>query len=270
MVSYVDPATPDANCKIQLCQGNYDACDPLSNSVQKQDLILVFSDEFEEDNRRFDVLARDPRWTAEDMYYFPTQDVEVYKPEQVTTWKGKAVITMQKTDRPVSAISLQPDGAEWSVPKNFKSGMVNSWNKWCYTGGYLEMSVRLPGTANIPGFWPAFWAMGNLGRAGYMPSTSGFWPYSYDTCGEGSSQATAIPGSQVPSQIISACPDNRTDPNYVNRTLYGMQPGLARNAPEFDVFEIVYVVSMTCHYQHMNPVPLHNHQKESCKHNVQG
>jgi len=26
---------------------------------------------------------------------------------------------------------------------------------------------------------PAFWTMGNLGRAGYMKSTSGMWPYRY-------------------------------------------------------------------------------------------
>lgn len=139
----------------------------------------------------------------------------------------------------MSAVSLQPDGTKWNVAKNFKSGMVTSWNKWCFTGGYMEMSVRLPGNAQVPGFWPAFWAMGNLGRAGYMASTGGFWPYSYDVCGDGSTQATSIPGSQVPSQLVSACPDNVSAPGYINRTLYGFQPNQARNAPEFDVFEIM-------------------------------
>lgn len=28
--------------------------------------------------------AQDKVWTAQDLYYFPTQDQEVYKPEQVT------------------------------------------------------------------------------------------------------------------------------------------------------------------------------------------
>jgi hypothetical protein len=41
------------------------------------------------------------------------------------------------------------------------------------TGGYLETRVKLPGDDFYSGFWPAFWAMGNLGRAGYMHSTEG-------------------------------------------------------------------------------------------------
>ena len=29
--------------------------------------------------------------------------------------------------------------------KNYTSGMVQSWNKFCFTGGVLEMSIQLPG-----------------------------------------------------------------------------------------------------------------------------
>lgn len=32
-----------------------------------------------------------------------------------------------------------------------KGGMVNSWNKLCFTGGYIEASVKLPGSNNVPG-----------------------------------------------------------------------------------------------------------------------
>jgi hypothetical protein len=155
--------------------------------------------------------------------------------------EGKAVITIEETKKPESAPSLQPDGTKWDVTKNYKSAMVNSWNKFCFTGGYMEMSVRMPADDKVPGFWPAFWAMGNLGRAGYMPSTGGFWPYSYNECGKGSNQSTAIPGSLVPSQRVSACILNEGDPGYINRTKYGFEEGKARNSPEFDVFEVVYV-----------------------------
>jgi beta-glucanase (GH16 family) len=129
----------------------------------------------------------------------------------------------------------------------------------------MEMSVFLPGDNQVPGLWPAFWAMGNLGRAGYMPSTKGLWPYSYDQClfinkTDGSQtyfnssqtiyyeQLCAentcvpyipVPGSEVPPQLFSACPKNQSDPNYVDRELYGMQWNTSRNAPEFDVFEII-------------------------------
>ena len=237
--TFIDPATQDANCQLALCQGDYNTCFQPGKQAPTENLYLVFSDEFEEQGRKFGVEDQDARWTAGDLYYFPTQDIEVYKPEQVTTWNGKAVITLEKAFPPLSAKSLQPDGKIWDVTKNYKSGMMNSWNKWCYTGGYLEMSVQLPGNDQIPGFWPAFWAMGNLGRAGYMPSTAGLWPYSYDVCGDGSSQATATPGSKVPSQILPQCVQKPYDQEYINRTKYGMQEGVARNAPEFDVFEVI-------------------------------
>lgn len=29
--------------------------------------------------------------------------------------------------------------------KNYTSGMVQTWNKFCFTGGVLQMSIRLPG-----------------------------------------------------------------------------------------------------------------------------
>ena len=44
--------------------------------------------------------------------------------------------------------------------------------------------------------------MGNLGRAGFMPSTSGFWPYSYSACpADGLTPATSAPGSRVPARL---------------------------------------------------------------------
>jgi beta-glucan synthesis-associated protein KRE6 len=51
--------------------------------------------------------------------------------------------------------------------------MMSTWNKFCFTGGYIEASVQLPGVSNIVGLWPAIWTMGNLGRAGYGASLEG-------------------------------------------------------------------------------------------------
>lgn len=34
---------------------------------------------------------------------------------------------------------------------NFQSGMVQSWNKFCFTGGYLEFSAILPGNVGARG-----------------------------------------------------------------------------------------------------------------------
>lgn len=56
-------------------------------------------------------------------------------------------------NKPAVAPSQQPDGEVWDVPKRFKSGMINSWNKFCYTGGYIEAAVQLPGNDKSSGFW---------------------------------------------------------------------------------------------------------------------
>lgn len=73
--------------------------------------------------------------------------------------------------------------------------------------------------------------MGNLGRAGFMKSTAGTWPYSYDTC-EGSDKQ---PWSGLDPQLITACPDR---PPPEQRAGWGLHPGQGRGAPEFDVFEV--------------------------------
>jgi hypothetical protein len=130
---------------------------------------LVFSDEFNRDGRTF-YPGDDPYWEAVDLHYWPTGDLEWYDPRQVTTQDGKLVITLEEMP---------------SHSLNFQSGMLQSWNKLCFTTGYIEISVSLPGHPTEVGYWPAAWTMGNLGRAGYGSSTEGMWPYSYDSCDVG-------------------------------------------------------------------------------------
>ncbi len=66
------------------------------------------------------------------------------------------------------------------VPKEYKSGMINSWNKFCYTGGYVEAAVQLPGNAQTSGFWvrasgclPRVWC--SLYRSWLPPTCSTEW-----------------------------------------------------------------------------------------------
>ena len=56
---------------------------------------------------------------------------------------------------------------------NYTSGMMTSWNKFCFTGGLIVANVSLPGANDVAGLWPAMWTMGNLGRAGYGASLEG-------------------------------------------------------------------------------------------------
>jgi hypothetical protein len=94
-----------------------------------QEYELVFSDEFEVDGRSF-YPGDDPYWEAVDLWYGATGDVEWYDPGQVTTKNGKLRILMEN----VATNGLQ-----------YRSGMLQSWNKFCFTTGYIEVSVTLPG-----------------------------------------------------------------------------------------------------------------------------
>ena len=52
-----------------------------------------------------------------------------------------------------------------TLSRHFKSGMLQGWNKFCFTGGVVDMEVQFPGRHDVGGLWPAVWLLGNLGRA---------------------------------------------------------------------------------------------------------
>ncbi|EIM83185.1 glycoside hydrolase family 16 protein [Stereum hirsutum FP-91666 SS1] len=130
------------------------------------ELQLVFSDEFEKEGRTFSE-GDDPYWEAVNLHYWETNNLEWYDPAAVTTANGSMVITLSRHE-------------EYNL--DYQSGMVTTWNKFCFTGGYVETSVVLPGFSNIIGLWPAVWTVGNLGRTGYGATLDGLWPYTYDAC----------------------------------------------------------------------------------------
>ena len=39
--------------------------------------------------------------------------------------------------------------------KHVQSGMLQSWNKFCFTGGVVEFRAKLPGKPRVGGLWPA-------------------------------------------------------------------------------------------------------------------
>ena len=109
--------------------------------------------------------------------------------------------------------------------------MVQSWNQLCFTGGHLEAAISLPGAGDTIGFWPGFWAMGNLGRPGHPATTDGLWPYSYENvCDAGITKNQSQPDglSLLPGMRLPAC----TCINEDHPT-----PGLSRSAPEIDAIE---------------------------------
>lgn len=83
------------------------------------------------------------------------------------------------------------------MSRHFKSGMLQSWNKFCFTGGIFEVDIQFPGRYDIGGLWPAVWLLGNLGRATYESSTNLMWPWSYGGCNRDMQSAQEISGCDV-------------------------------------------------------------------------
>ena len=220
--SLIDPDTPQsAMTRVSRADG--------------KSYHLVFSDEFQLDGRTF-WPDDDPFWEAVDIYYGSTGDYEWYSPEAVNTTGGYLNIHLEE---------------KVTHNLNFQSGMVQSWNKFCFQGGYIEFSMRQPGSPSTSGYWPGLWLMGNLARPGYMGSTDGMWPYSYQGCDAGilrnqtwlnetgpydaiNSKGTfALKSGQI-SQLSGmrwpACTcDGQGHP--------GPNPKVARSSPELDVLE---------------------------------
>ncbi|KAJ7045525.1 beta-glucan synthesis-associated [Mycena alexandri] len=206
-----------------------------SSWVGDEEMLLVFSDEFNTDGRSF-YPGDDPYWEAVDLHYWETNNIEWYDPAAITTSNGSLEITLQ----PKQTHNL-----------NFQGAMPFSRNKFCFTGGLIEVNVRLPGTDNILGLWPAVWTMGNLGRAGYGATLDGNWPYSYDSCDVGVAPNQTVNGlpkaatvngdkghggdlSWLPGQRLSSCTcpgESHPGPQNPDGSFVG------RSAPEIDVFE---------------------------------
>ncbi|KAI5948978.1 hypothetical protein KGF57_005041 [Candida theae] len=175
---------------------------------------LVFSDEFNAEGRTF-YDDDDQFFVAPDIHYDATKDLEWYDPDAVTTANGTLVLRLD---------------AFKNHDLFYRSGMVQSWNKMCFTQGRIEVSARLPNYGTVSGLWPGLWTMGNLGRPGYLGSTEGVWPYSYDSCDAGITPNQSSPDgiSYLPGQRLNKC----TCPgeSHPNR-------GTGRGAPEIDIIE---------------------------------
>ncbi|KAJ1032390.1 hypothetical protein NDA16_000417 [Ustilago loliicola] len=226
--SLVDPDTPDDVRTRRTLDGT------------NRKMNLVFSDEFNRDGRSF-YPGDDPFWTAMDLHYWGTDNYEWYDPSAVTTANGSLVITLDQ----IPTHNL-----------NFRGGMLQSWNQFCFTGGYIEVSMVLPGSPDIAGLWLAAWTMGNLGRAGYGATTDGMWPYTYDSCDAGTlpnqtyangtgpiaAQTTGVYVdkygpylSYLPGQRLSRCTCGNSDDHPGPKHADGSWVG--RSAPEIDIIE---------------------------------
>jgi beta-glucan synthesis-associated protein KRE6 len=185
---------------------------------------LVMSDEFNTPNRTF-TDGHDPMWTALDKSDDDSSSAgggsqQFYNSSFVSTTEDG----MLKISTKIGKTTWQRYDLikkQWKREESyFNSGMVQSWEKFCFTGGIVEVDVILPGDPFVGGLWPAIWMLGNLGRATYESSTNNVWPWSFNTCDR----------KLQPAQTISAC-------NSQNH--FGMHPFQGRGATEIDLIEIM-------------------------------
>ncbi|KAL6750288.1 hypothetical protein V8C86DRAFT_3031200, partial [Haematococcus lacustris] len=130
---------------------------------------------------------------AHDQHFADTQDQAGYKPDAVSlrvcgstegcqTPGVLAIKAMAQSSPLPDSFQAAAAGPTRVTGLGFRSGMVSSWNKLCFTGGYLEVRAKLPGNPQVGGLWPSIWLLGNLARAGYVNSTLGMAAYSAPQC----------------------------------------------------------------------------------------
>lgn len=191
---------------------------PHSEHSRAPNWKLVFSDEFSTDNRTFGQYE-DQFFTAVDLHYRATQDLEYYLPHMATTNNGNLEITFDKFAY---------------ADFDYVSAMLQSWNKLCFNKqARIEVRAKLPHDVEY-GLWPAVWSLGNLARPGYLATTDGLWPYTYNECDVGitRNQSTLNENmSYLPGQRLSMCTCVGEDHPSI---------GLGRGAPEIDIIEGLY------------------------------
>jgi hypothetical protein len=87
---------------------------------------LVMSDEFNVDGRNF-ADGSDPRWTAMEKNDYTNLALHYYKEDHVKTNDGYLNISTT-----TEKFTFSANGAQKT--KYYKSGMIQGWNKFCFTG----------------------------------------------------------------------------------------------------------------------------------------
>ncbi|GMF58659.1 unnamed protein product [Phytophthora fragariaefolia] len=205
---WVDPDTPDDRYVYTSSRG------------RRWDLVM--SDEFNVANRSFRA-GDDHMWTSLEKPDGVNGALELYS-HNMTSTKCDDDGTCYFYIKTVDEVNVIHVYNMYTHPPSFqdvyffyRGAMVQSWNKFCYQGGMLEVRAQLPGATTAES---GIWMLGNLGRAIFSASTNRMWPFSYDRC-----DADVFDPS---FQRISACDDNPG---------YGLNPNQGRGAPEIDVLE---------------------------------
>ncbi|ETN03000.1 hypothetical protein PPTG_16032 [Phytophthora nicotianae INRA-310] len=212
---WIDPDTDPKFYNISVPKGAFNFGGNSSYNIEYK---LIFSDEFNSSKRTFEA-GFDSKWTAVNIRDTTNMGQHYFLPQAVQIDKGNLIITTSKPKQRYRGTK-------------YVSGSVQTWNKFCYTGGFVEVRAILPGKWGIPGTWPAIWIMGNIGRAPFLGSQDGTWPWSFDVC------APYVEKVEKVKQKINACGNltNKHDKESYPE-MYGLNPFQGRGATEIDVIE---------------------------------
>mmetsp|Transcript_151848 Transcript_151848/g.279884 ORF Transcript_151848/g.279884 Transcript_151848/m.279884 type:complete len:1058 (+) Transcript_151848:79-3252(+) len=213
---WIDPDTPTSACQKTDYKGA-----PLE---------LVFSDEFDVAGRTFRD-GHDSRWAAINGFPDGNEQINAYDdaPEFSHTADGLLKLKVDAQQTILNYTDWSTGQSRSSQTRTYTTPMLQTWNKFCFAGGRIELSAQLPGLADQAGIWPAFWLMGNLGRATVTASTEKMWPYSYDHCPSADQRQANQYVEQ--NQMINKCRDK----SWTDR--YGLNPHQGRGAIEIDIIE---------------------------------
>jgi beta-glucanase (GH16 family) len=77
-----------------------------------------------------------------------------YSPDNAKTSNGVLNLTTVRKINNYKA--FDEDKKKFFADKKYiQSAMVQGWNKFCFTGGIIEYSAKLPGNPRVGGLWPA-------------------------------------------------------------------------------------------------------------------
>eukprot|EP00966_Prymnesium_polylepis_P008664 199854-Prymnesium_polylepis.1 len=192
-----------------------------------REMTLIFSDEFDRPGRTFND-GDDVRWTGLNSAPYSNEQVNYYNSSHAFT-RGGVLDILCTNDYVTFEVNGTRENPEAKTEtRGLQTAMIQSWNKFCFQEGVVELSARMPGPhGSQEGLWPGFWMMGNLGRATFERSTDGFWPWIFDECVPWDHED--CDANQCTSQKVSAC---MADPGY------GFNPYQGRGAPEIDIIEV--------------------------------
>jgi beta-glucanase (GH16 family) len=77
-----------------------------------------------------------------------------YSHDNAKTEEGVLRITTERKENAYRAFN-EKTKKFYADKKYIQSAMMQSWNKFCFTGGIVEFSAKLPGSPRIGGLWPA-------------------------------------------------------------------------------------------------------------------